>query len=96
MEIGALQFAIITLAIWRITHLFQAEDGPWDLIFKLRRVLGNSFWGTLMDCFFCLSLWIALPFGIYTGNGWLQKIILSLAFSGGAILLQKLTNKDDK
>jgi hypothetical protein len=42
------------LCVWRITHLFQAEDGPWDVIVRLRRVAGDSFVGRLMDCFYCL------------------------------------------
>ena len=29
------------LGVWRITHLLQAEDGPWDLVVQLRRALGN-------------------------------------------------------
>ena len=37
------------LGVWRITHLLQAEDGPWDLVVQLRRALGNRFWGRLLD-----------------------------------------------
>jgi len=93
LDINALQFLIFTLAIWRITHLLQAEDGPWDIIFKLRKALGNSILGSLMDCFYCLSIWISLPFGFFTGTDWLQRIILWFAFSGGSILLQKISSR---
>jgi hypothetical protein len=93
-DIDALQFLIITLAIWRITHLFQAEDGPWDIIFKLRKSLGNGILGSLMDCFYCLSIWISLPFGFYFGTNWLQRIILWFAFSGASVLLQKFSTKE--
>ncbi len=33
------------LAVWRITHLLNAEDGPWKLLVRFRRALGNGFWG---------------------------------------------------
>ncbi len=62
-------FMIATLAIWRLTHLLQAEDGPWDLVFKIRARLGQGFIGALMDCFLCLSVWIALPFAFWLGHG---------------------------
>lgn len=88
-----LTFIIVILAVWRLTHLLQAEDGPWDLIYQLRKAAGNGFWGSLMDCFHCLSLWIALPFGLYFGQDWLEKVLLWLAFSGAAILLETLTTK---
>ncbi len=89
-------FLITLLAVWRITHLMQAEDGPFDLIFKLRQFAGDSFIGKLMDCFYCLSIWVAVLPGFYFGNGWIEKITLWLAFSGGAILLEKLTDKGQR
>ena len=88
-------FFIVLLAVWRITHLIQAEDGPFDLIFKLRKLAGTGFFGQLMDCFYCCSVWVALPPGFYFGSGWLQKILLWLAFSGGAILLERATSKNE-
>ncbi len=88
-------FIVTVLAIWRITHLIQAEDGPFDLIYKLRVMAGKSFVGQLMDCFYCLSIWVALPAGLYFGTGWFQKILFWLAFSGAAILLEKFSNKGD-
>lgn len=56
------------LAVWRLTHLLYGEDGPWNLLARLRYFVGQGFWGNLMDCFYCLSLWIALPFGILLGR----------------------------
>jgi len=49
------------LVVWRLTHLLHAEDGPWDLLRRLRERLGEGFGGRLLDCFYCLSLWIAAP-----------------------------------
>jgi hypothetical protein len=88
------QFLITTLATWRITHLVQAEDGPWDIVFKIRKALGNGFWGSLMDCFYCVSIWISLTFAIIYGKTILNFFSYWMAISGGAILLQKISSKE--
>ena len=79
------------LGVWRITHLLQAEDGPGDLVVRLRRALGIGFWGRLLDCFYCLSLWIAAPFAWLLGPDLRHCLLLWLALSGGAILLERAT-----
>lgn len=80
------------LCVWRITHLFQAEDGPWDLLVRLRRRAGAGFWGSLLDCFYCLSLWIAAPFAYLLGDEWIERLLLWPALSAGAIVLERVTN----
>lgn len=82
------------LIVWRITHLFYGEDGPWDLTARLRQAAGEGFWGNLLDCFYCLSLWVAIPFAYLLGDGWEQRLLLWPALSGGAIVLERLTAKD--
>ncbi len=83
------------LIVWRIAHLFYGEDGPWDLMVRLRRAAGEGFWGSLLDCFYCLSLWMAIPFAYLLGEGWKQRLLLWPALSGGAIILERLTAKDE-
>ena len=87
------EFLLGTLAVWRITHLLQAEDGPWDVVVHLRRRAGTGFWGQLLDCFYCLSVWIAAPFAICLGKTWSRKVLLWLALSAGAILLERATDR---
>jgi hypothetical protein len=79
------------LAVWRITHLLQAEDGPWDVVVKMRRTAGAGILGQLMDCFYCLSLWIALPFALWVGRTLEESVLLWPALSGAAILLERAT-----
>ncbi len=57
-------FALCALATWRITHLFVEEDGPADLVLRLRRAAGSSALGPVMDCFYCASVWVALPIAL--------------------------------
>ena len=85
---------VAMLAIWRITHLFWAEDGPGDIFARLRRIAGPGFFGKLLDCFYCLSLWIALPFAGLIGRTWLERVVLWFALSGGAILLERVTSRN--
>lgn len=79
------------LSVWRLTHLLQAEDGPWDIFVSLRRIVGNGFWGKLLDCFYCLSMWVAAPFAYYLALTWPERGMLWLALSGAAILLERAT-----
>lgn len=81
------------LATWRITHLLQAEDGPWDIIVRLRRGVGNGFWGKLLDCFYCLSFWVAAPLAVIIGETWPERLLLWPALSGAAILLERATDR---
>jgi len=84
-------FVLGALAVWRITHLLFAEDGPWDAVIRLRRLAGTGLWGGLLDCFHCLSLWIAAPFALSLGSEWTERLLLWPALSAGAILLERLT-----
>lgn len=79
------------LAVWRLTHLLNAEDGPWETVVRLRLWLAAGFWGSVLDCFYCLSLWLALPFALAIGEGWLERLLLWPALSAGAILAERLT-----
>ena len=82
------------LTAWRITHLLNAEDGPWDVFVKLRRLAGSRFFSSLLDCFYCLSLWVAAPLAYLLGDDWEQRLLLWPAMSAGAILLQKATSQE--
>jgi hypothetical protein len=68
LDVSFTTFVIAVLAVWRITHLFYGEDGPYDIFLRLRRLAGTSFFGQLLDCFYCLSLWFAAPLGWLMGE----------------------------
>lgn len=93
MDSGSLILGV--LGTWRITHLLAAEDGPFELVARLRGWAGNGFWGSLLDCFYCLSLWISVPFSIALCANWKEGILFWLAFSAGAILLERATARTD-
>ena len=80
---------IAALAVWRISHLLVREDGPWMLVTRLRARLEGSWAGRLLACFKCLSLWVALPFVFVVDASWSLLLVLWLALSGAAILLEE-------
>lgn len=82
--------AAATLATWRLTHLVVAEDGPWDVVLRLRRWAGDGLAGQMMDCFYCASLWLALPFTAWLADDWPSRAVAWLAASGGAMLLERI------
>jgi hypothetical protein len=87
------RFVLAVLATWRVTHLLESEDGPADLIVRFRALLGDGVAGKLMDCFYCLSLWIAAPAALFVTRAPLEWVFAWLAVSGGACLLERATKE---
>src|SRR5436190_9170659 len=84
------------LSVWRITHLLTLEDGPFDLVLRMRRAVGDGPVGHVLDCFYCLSLWVALAITLLLETTVLAPslgaaLLLWPALSGGAVLLQRAT-----
>jgi hypothetical protein len=86
-----LRLTLSVLATWRVSHLISQEDGPFDVIVRLRQRAGDGVLGKLMDCPYCLSLWIAAPLALLlarTPGAW---CVAWLGISGGASLLEKFS-----
>ncbi|MGV8989702.1 MAG: DUF1360 domain-containing protein [Cypionkella sp.] len=88
---GWFGLVVAVLATWRLCHLIAHEDGPFGTIARLRRAVGSGGLGHLMDCPYCLSLWIASPITVPLAKGWPDGIILWLAISGGSCLVEQLS-----
>lgn len=86
-------FLLGILFVWRISHLISAEDGPWDIVVHLRKAVGEGFLGQMLDCFYCLSLWISAILAIFLGKKFGERILLGPALSAGAILLERITDQ---
>lgn len=84
-----LRFVLAVLATWRITHLLAYEDGPADLVVRLRSRMGQGFFGKLMDCFYCLSFWVAAPLALFITQKPLELLLAWPALSGAACLLER-------
>jgi hypothetical protein len=89
----AFRFLIAALAVWRVTHMLAREDGPWDMLLRLRRNVGNGILKKLFSCFYCLSMWMALPFALFLNGSLSETLVGWLALSGASILLERLTRE---
>src|SRR4051794_40954126 len=85
-----LRFLIAALATWRISHLLANEDGPADIIVRFRRRLGDGVLGQLMDCFYCVSIWVAAPIALTLCSEASEFTLTWLSLSGGACLLNRI------
>lgn len=81
-------YVLAALAAWRLTHLMAYEDGPFRLIARMRARAERFSAG--LACFYCLSVWVPLPFAFVLSTG-AQRVLLWLAGSGAVVLLHKLS-----
>jgi hypothetical protein len=65
------------------------EDGPADAIARTRERLGESQLGAMMDCFYCTSMWVAIPFAFYAAKKPAGRLAAWLALSGVACLIDE-------
>jgi hypothetical protein len=89
------RLVLASLATWRLAHLLAREDGPFDLIARLRWWMGQGLWGQMLDCFQCLSLWVAAPLAWWVGGSLWEGVVVWLALSGAACLCERFTERDD-
>jgi hypothetical protein len=81
--------------VWRISYLLASEAGPWDSMERLRRRAGTGFWGGLLRCLYCVSVWIGLPFALVLGNSLKERLMLWPALSAGAIIVERCIHRDE-
>ena len=86
--------AIGILGVWRVSHLLHAENGPWNAVELFRKLVGAGFWGGVFGCFYCLSLWVAVPFALLLSGETKQRLLLWPALSAGAILIERLSSRE--
>lgn len=92
---------LIMLAAWRVTTFIRIEDGPWNVMRRLRVRIGiihdaegvpvgwpDTLLGNLFKCFWCLSFWTGLGMYLF----WLLSPIIPLVFalSTGAIIVEEI------
>lgn len=90
------RFALAGLAAWRLTHLLALEDGPADVVVKLRVRAGSGPFGELMDCFDCLSIWVAAGFAPFVARRPGERVLSWLALSGVACALQRIAGASEE
>lgn len=86
--------ALTIFAVWRITSLLYAEQGPFG-IFAIFRKFARRF-TRLFQCFWCVSIWVAIPFAVYAGwNDVPHILIYWLGYSGASIIIHQIIESLD-
>lgn len=93
----------MALAVWRISHLFVEEAGPFDILAKFRHILGvrydqfsvpygESVAAQLFTCVWCLSVWVGSAVGLayLFSPETTVNVCLLPALSAGAIVVNEL------
>jgi hypothetical protein len=81
-------FVLGVLAVWRVTHVLHVEHGPWGVLTRFRAQATRFGLGDLFACFYCLSFWTAAPAAWWLGSTWQGRLVVWLALSAGAILIE--------
>ncbi len=94
-DITLVAVVLAVLAVWRLTHLVVAEEGPWRILAHLRRAAIALRLGGLVTCFYCASVWVAVPFALLIAHDWRSIVLCIPALSAGAIVIERLTARED-
>lgn len=87
-----------TLATWRVSRLIVAEDGPAQIVVRLRRAVDATPLAGVMDCFACTSVWVGLGVSAVLFGGRLpirDVAVAGLGLSGMALLVESLMTRGD-
>jgi hypothetical protein len=84
------RFGLAVLAGWRISHLLAREDGPGAVMVRLRGVLGRVGGQGWLDCFGCVSLWVAGMAAVWVTGFGLGWGVVWLGVAGGILLVDRV------
>lgn len=87
-------------AVWRLTYMLHAEDGPGHIFRKFRSIFieygqierAKNWIGEMLECFYCTSVWCSLPVAVYLAYLTDLRYILVywLGLSGLSIMIEVL------
>ena len=83
-----MEFLLAVLAVWRLSHMLAHEDGPWDVIYRIRKRLGDGQLGRMMDYVGCNSIWVSLPAASYLKPMGENFVLIWLSLSAGTLFLE--------
>lgn len=78
------------LATWRLTSLLCYEDGPATMFERLRSCKPLT---SLLSCFWCTSVWAAIPFAYLITDSWQTWPVSWLGLSAGAIIVEEMVKR---
>ncbi len=88
-------FIVSALAVWRLTHLLAKEDGPFDVIFLLRKNIRRSVLCQIVRLFLLPEHLDCPAFRDLAGPGLDNQNNNLVCFIGAACLLEQGTTKNE-
>ena len=93
--------AMSILATYRLAQFIAYDDAPFGLMYKARNYFGRKaansknygFWWSIaemINCPFCLGLWIALLIALIVNGFQPYSILLWLAIAGGQAWIENM------
>lgn len=105
ITIDAFEFIIMGLATWRMTSLMVSEDGPWDMLARMRswvgvcyddhsEACGRNVIAQALTCEWCFSVWVASIFlaGYIFAHSIMMIAAYILALSAASIAIGAWTD----
>lgn len=86
------QFALVTLAVYRVSRMITMEDGPLDVFAKIRgRIDPNqrTWIGRGLACVLCVSFWISGFAALIVGATWIEW----LAMAGAIVVYREVISR---
>ena len=95
-------FALAVLACYRLAILIASDDGPGDVLLRLRARLGaydygddgrpETSAGRLVSCEYCVGVWIAAALALLLFPIGLMSFVYWLSIAGGQAFLWSVTD----
>ncbi len=80
--------AVNILVAWRVSRMICYDSGPFALIVALRRLLYRLGLGTLIECYHCLALWVALIQVLLLYQLAIESLVIWIAVAAGASIVE--------
>lgn len=94
---------IVGLTVWRISSLLVREDGPYDVLAKVRhtagvrydeysRAIGQNVIAKALTCVWCISIWVAGGAALFISDNVVNFLVNTLSMSAIAIIVNSFVD----
>jgi hypothetical protein len=77
---------LLFLATFAMTIILVEQDGPYGIIYKLRKLTHA------LECMTCTSVYVGAILALTSAENFIEWIILTFALVGGTIILDRILN----
>lgn len=81
------------LAVYYLTYCITQLDGPGDVFLKLRDKWLSGVFRDAVSCFYCLSVYIAVPFALMQYTSLYGFVIMTFGIAGGAVVIYEVVER---